>query len=646
VRRNLYVLILLAIVGWGCTPVRYRESADRETYKIIGDKQQRVFGEAESGFSIEKQPLPEYLRGKEGTTEEQPTGQVAGPIELKLSEETIQRLTEKPKVEKPEKTEVPEVTDLEILKTLATEPLTDAKVATLNDRELTVLLKLRNDELAQLALPTPLNATKLTLAQALEVSVANSRQFQDQKEGLFLSALGLTLQRHLWTPQLGLTGSAGVGKNGADRSIDADTGFSVGQLLASGADLALNLGTNFVEFFTGDKRRAAASVLSLSFTQPLLRGGGRLVATENLTQAERTVVYDVRSYMRYKRQFSIDVAQSYYQTLQARTDFLTLLKNYMSLRQDVIQRTEMLKVERTGVRALDVDEVKQSELQSSDNLIFARQEYLDALDAFKISPLGLPTETPIVLDEKELELLENKAAAGLPPPEVKAEEAVNRALDSRLDLMTAGDQLEDAERAVLIARDALRAGLDFSVSTNTNTEPETKALKFQFEEGSYTASLLADLPINRKQERNAYRQALIALESQKRSFSLMRDNIKLEVRRAYRSLERAGSTVEIQRTGVELARKRVDNTKMSLEAGVATSRDVLLATESLLETQRNLTQALVTHEIAKLELWLSMEEFRVDEKGMWAEETPSAEDEKNGDTADTATTEEKPVAQS
>jgi hypothetical protein len=41
-----------------------------------------------------------------------------------------------------------------------------------------------------------------------------------------------------------------------------------------------------------------------------------------------------------------------------------------------------------------------------------------------------------------------------------------------------------------------------------------------------------------------------------------------------------------------------------------------------------------------------MEEFRVDEKGMWAEETPSAEDEKNGDTADTATTEEKPVAQS
>jgi hypothetical protein len=85
---------------------------------------------------------------------------------------------------------------------------------------------------------------------------------------------------------------------------------------------------------------------------------------------------------------------------------------------------------------------------------------------------------------------------------------------------------------------------------------------------------------------------------------------------------------------------------MSLEAGVATSRDVLLATESLLETQRNLTQALVTHEIAKLELWLSMEEFRVDEKGMWAEETPSAEDEKNGDTADTATTEEKPVAQS
>ncbi len=634
-RRNLYVLILLAIVGWGCTPVRYRESADRETYKIIGDKQQTVFGEAETGFTIEKQPLPEYLRGTEGTAKEQPTGEAAGPIKLELSEETIQRLTERPKDN-----------ELEVLKTLATQPLTDARVATLNDKELTVLLKLRNEELAQLAIPAPPNATKLTLAQALEVSVANSRQFQDQKERLFLSALGLTLQRHLWTPQLGLTGSAGGGKDGAERSINADSKFSVGQLLASGADVALNLGTNFLEFFTGDKRRAAASVLSLSFAQPLLRGGGRLVAMENLTQAERTVVYDVRSYMRFKRQFSVDVAQSYYQTLQARDTLVNNLRIYMSLRRDVIERNEMLKVERAGVRSLDVDEVKQDELAASDDLIFARQDYLDALDAFKISPLGLPTETPIVLDEKELESLEKKAAAGLPPPEVKVEQAVERALTNRLDLMTATDQLEDAERAVLIARDALRAGLDFSISTSTNTEAPTKALKFQFDEGSYTASILADLPINRKQERNAYRLTLISLESEKRAFSLLRDNVKLEVRRAYRSLERAGSTVQIQRMGVELARKRVDNTKMSLEAGVATSRDVLLATRSLLDTQLALTQALVTYEMAKLQLWQSMEEFHVDEKGMWAEESASAEDEKNGDTADTAKTEEKPAAQS
>ena len=634
-RRNFYVLILLAIVGWGCTPVRYRESADRETYKIIGDKQQTVFGEAETGFTIEKQPLPEYLRGTEGTTEKQPTGEAAGPIKLELSEETIQRLTERPKDN-----------ELEVLKTLATQPLTDARVATLNDRELTVLLKLRNEELAQLAIPTPPNATKLTLAQALEVSVANSRQFQDQKERLFLSALGLTLQRHLWTPQLGLTGSAGGGKDGAERSINADSKFSVGQLLASGADVALNLGTNFLEFFTGDKRRAAASVLSLSFTQPLLRGGGRLVAMENLTQAERTVVYDVRSYMRFKREFSVDVAQSYYQTLQARDALLNNLSSYVSLRRDGIRLNEMLEAEYKGVRSLDVDEAKQDELKASDDLIFARQEYLDALDAFKISPLGLPTETPIVLDEKELESLEKKAAAGLPPPEVKVEESVELALTNRLDLMTAQDQLEDTERAVLIARDALRAGLDFSISTSTNTETPTKAVKFQFDEGSYTASILADLPINRKQERNAYRQALISLESEKRSLSLMRDNVKLEVRRAYRSLERAASTVQIQRMGVELARKRVDNTKMSLEAGVALSRDVLLATRSLLDTQLLLTQALVTYEIAKLQLWLSIEEFHVDEKGMWAEESLSAEDEKNGDTADTAKTEEKPVAQS
>jgi outer membrane protein TolC len=245
----------------------------------------------------------------------------------------------------------------------------------------------------------------------------------------------------------------------------------------------------------------------------------------------------------------------------------------------------------------------------------------------------LPTEAPIVLDEKELEVLRNKGDKGLPLPGVSVEDAVEHALANRLDIVTSQDALQDSERAVAIARDALRAGLDITVSSSAQTEAPAKAVKFQFDEGTYSAGLTADLPIDRKQERNAYRQTLIALESQKRSFSLLRDNVKLEVRQAYRNLEQTKLSFEIQKKSVELARTRVDNAQIEQEVGRATTRDVLLAKDSLLRAQNDLTSALVNYEIAKLRLRLSTEELAVDERGLWVEEEITERGDENAESA-------------
>jgi len=632
VRRNICLLAVLAIVASGCTPTRYRESADEDTYQIIQQKQEEVFGEAEADFTIKKQPLPEFMRGADGEGEPQPRPADA-PVSLELSEETLSLLDE-------------EKGELATLQKILSSEITDERIAALDDIELTVLLKLSYNELAELIIPTPPNAVKLTLAQTLELAVASSRQFQQQKERLFLSALGLTLQRHLWRPQLGLTGSATGKKEGEEKSIGAEGRFSLGQLLSSGGQLALNLGTNFAEFFTGDRRRAISSLLSFTFTQSLLRGGGRLVATENLTQGERNAVYAVRDFTRFRREFSVQVAQSYYQVLENRDNLINNFSNYITLRKNVIRSNEMLIQEHANVTSLDVDEARQDELEASNAWIFALQDYLDALDAFKITPLGLATDAPIVLDEKELQILTEKAEAGLPPPRVSPEEAVSRALASRLDLLSAEDALEDSERAVALARDALRAGLDISISSSADTEPETKALKFRFNESPYTAGLSLDLPVDRKQERNAYRQALIALESQKRSLSLQRDNIILDVRQTYRAVVRARNSVQIDRTSVDLAARRVDNTRTRLEAARAETRDVLLATRSLLTTKNQLTRALVAHEMARLELWLSTEELRVDEKGMWAEVEQPARGDEDVEARERSEAEEKELAES
>jgi len=582
-RKNLCLLAVFAIAVWGCSPTRYRESADEETYRIINQKQEEVFGEPYTGFTIEKQPLPEFMRGSEPGKKTQ-----GGSAEQVASVE-----------------------------------LTDERIEALTDEKLTALLALSYEEIAEQIIPTPPEGVKLTLAQAMELSVANSRQFQSQKESLFSRALALGLQRHLWRPQFGLTGSATGQKDGGEESVGGKGSFSVGQAIASGARVALNLGTSFAEFLTGDRRRAISSLFSLDITQPLLRGGGRLVARENLTQAERSTIYQVRDFARYRKQFSVQAATSYYRVLQQRDTVINSFKNYLSQRSDTNRLQAMFDEKAKNITLLQVDEARQGELAARNKWILERLAYLDRLDEFKVDPLGLPVETPVVLDEKELQVLMEKAKDGLPPPNFTIEEAVGKAVNDRLDLMTAEDALEDSERAVAIARDALRAGLDVSISTSADTEPATKAVKFQFNKATYTGGLSFDLPIDRKQERNAYRQALIALESQKRSLSLLRDNIKLEARGAYRNLEEARKTCEIQKMSLNLGMRRVDNTKMNLDVGRATARDVLFARRDLLNAQNSLTSALVQHELAKLQLWQSMEALQVDQRGLWVEEKPT-----------------------
>jgi len=71
----------------------------------------------------------------------------------------------------------------------------------------------------------------------------------------------------------------------------------VNQLMKSGGQLSASLANDILRYYTGDPRRSLVSILSVNLTQPLLRGFGRNnPAVENLTQAQRNVVYAVRNY--------------------------------------------------------------------------------------------------------------------------------------------------------------------------------------------------------------------------------------------------------------------------------------------------------------------------------------------------------------
>jgi len=504
---------------------------------------------------------------------------------------------------------------------------------------------------------------RLTLIDALQVAAAGNRDYQSRKEDVFRAALDLDLEDDEFR-------STFAGALETLFSVETDptvTGFeNTGTVdwskrLKAGATITSGIALDLVKLMTGNRASSFGITADASITIPLLRGSGRHIVAEPLTQAQRDVIYEIWSFERFKKTVSVRVASEYLSVLQQLDRIKNAEDNYRRL-IDSVTRERML-AEAGRRRQIDVDRTKQDELRARQSWISAQQTYASRLDSFK-STLGLPTDARVELDRgelarlvesgtkaldatrrKEAERLAVPVAEGKPtqlnpprredggPLEMDPEDAVRLALARRLDLRVAHGRVYDAQRQVIVAADALRAGLDFSLSGSAG---ESRSLSSADEpdgrldpsKGSYDALIGLDLPFERTSERNTYRESYISLERQIRSAQQLEDEIKLEVRSALRQLLAARESYKIQQQALRLAEKRMENTQLLLNAGRIETRELLDAQDDLVDAQNLLTEALVTYRVTSLELQRDLSLLEVNEKGLWREYEP-AQDEGN-----------------
>jgi len=465
---------------------------------------------------------------------------------------------------------------------------------------------------------------RISLAEAIETAVKNSRSYQSRKEQLYSQGLSLTSSRHSFAPRFSGSASGDMSEGDSRKNVSGALSLGVSKMLATGADLSVSIATNLFRYISGgDPGETATSAFAAALTQPLLRGAGREVALENLTQAERSMVYAIRDFVRYRKSFSVDVAQSYFNLLQQGDQLLNAENNFHSLQRERIKAELMANAGR--VPEFQVDQRRQSEQSARDSWIRAQQRYENSLDRFKLD-LGLPTDVAIEPDPAELEQL---AAEIAQPIEMASGEAIEIALTHRLDLSSDVDRYEDSERRVRVAANQLKPGLDLILSYGADTDPNKQVLDFAEGDSSYSVGADLDLPFDRKSERNSYRQALINREAAQRNLEEQRDQIKLEVRDALRNLQQARQSYEIQENNLRLNERRVESTTLLQQAGRANTRDVLDAQEDLLDAQNGVTQALVDHFNARLDLLLALEALKVDDNGLWMIETSPAQSEES-----------------
>lgn len=461
------------------------------------------------------------------------------------------------------------------------------------------------------------NVYTLSVQDALDLAVRSSREYQDQKESLYASALALAREKYKYEPRLFASGALNHRRssNGnVDGSVESSVGGSVSQLLASGGRLGLTLANDLFRYYTGDPRKSAVSSISVNLVQPLLAGFGKNNdAVESLTQAERNVVYAVRSFSYYQEQFALNILNDYFSLLAQKDSVRNSYSSYLS-KVDQTKRLEARAVDRQN--RTEVDQARQSELSAKNSYINAVARYQTSLDSFKIR-LGLPLTAKVYLDDKALEEI---AKVGLINVPLNPEEAYRLATERHLPTLNAIDRYQDAQRRVRIARDRLKPNLTLLADASLDSQRPTDWSHFDAKEVSAGVGLELDLPLDRKSQRFGYREALITFESQLRSLTLTLDNLRNSIENGLRTIEQQRQTYIIQKMAVDLAKIRVEATTMSLQAGNVAVRDVLDAQDALISAQNQLTQSLVSYQQARLRLMLDIGALKTHQDKFWLQE--------------------------
>ncbi|MGE4601958.1 MAG: TolC family protein, partial [Planctomycetota bacterium] len=331
------------------------------------------------------------------------------------------------------------------------------------------------------------------------------------------------------------------------------------------------------------------------------------IAFESLTQAERNLLYQARSFELFRQDFVISITEKYFGLISQQKQLANTNENIVGQRFAWEQAKALFRLGRGN--SLDVFRAEQALLEAQSSALDSEQAFHLAIDQFKVD-LGLPIDVEFILQDDFPEVTSF---------EMDLDAAVEAALHNRLDLRTTRDQLEDAERDLSIATNSLLPSLDLTLGYSSAAQE-----KFRFsdltinDEVDYSVGLVMEIPLDRKSQRNSFRSAEISLDQARRELDRQQDEVILEVRDSLRTLQQRKDQIELGERKIQSVTFSVEKAEIDQVRGTGTNRDVVEATNSLTDAKNDQLDRIVAHEVQLLRLHKQIGLLFVDEDGLVA----------------------------
>jgi outer membrane protein TolC len=249
---------------------------------------------------------------------------------------------------------------------------------------------------------------KLDPDRAVELALLNSRDYQTNLEALYQAALDLSLNRFEfalhWFGGGSITAAhsgAGGAAGGESNTLTFAQNLGFTRSLAAGGQLLVDFANSFVWEYTAAGGRLMPSSLVVNLVQPLLRGAGREIRLETLTQSERDLLYAVRNFAHFRKAFWADVT-----TRAGYLDLLLSVQNIRNQKANLVSQEQNYRLhlelfDGGKVSRVRVDQAFRTFLSARLGVKQAEASYQSGLDRFKLQ-LGLPPTLPVELDDSQL----------------------------------------------------------------------------------------------------------------------------------------------------------------------------------------------------------------------------------------------------
>lgn len=290
---------------------------------------------------------------------------------------------------------------------------------------------------------------KLDVDSAVRLAYVHSPVHQRSLETLYLSSLDVTGERFRldtqffggnaadyqhqgnvspatigFVPGTGYVVAGPFGRPEGNRlSVLSD--LQASRRLATAGEVLVGFANSFAFEFTGGNVSLASSLANFSFVQPLLRGGGRLIALEQLTLSERRLLANLRAYSQFRQGFFTQVVigelgvsgperggpdtnlQSFsgfggvsgYLGLLQQAQQIRNTEDNLRLQLRTRDRLEAL-YDNELIDIVQVDQFRQNIEVTRANLLDQTNGLELAVDNYKTLILGLPSDLPAEVDEQ------------------------------------------------------------------------------------------------------------------------------------------------------------------------------------------------------------------------------------------------------